>query len=233
MSSAHSFYRLQEVDLALDRHHARLNEIKDILEDSEELLKAQRRKDEAEETLHEKQYAQKQAEHAVGSQENKIDHTEKSLYGGAITNPKELQDLQMEAESLRRYLSVLEDRLLDAMFELEQAESEFENARTALGVVEENRKAEHKELIQEQEKILNDIARLEGDHEAALASITPDDLELYETLREKYGGLVVSLLEGGNCSLCGLSLPASTRQQIKSGTKIIQCSQCNRVLYAG
>ena len=40
MSRAHSLYRLQEIDLALDKNNARLEEIEEILQDSGELQKA-------------------------------------------------------------------------------------------------------------------------------------------------------------------------------------------------
>ena len=103
MSRAHSLYRLQEIDLALNENNARLEEIEEILQDSGELQKAYEGLDQSVSILQETQSALKGAEHAVETQRSKIEETENELYGGMITNPKELQDLQMEAESLKRY----------------------------------------------------------------------------------------------------------------------------------
>jgi predicted nucleic acid-binding Zn-ribbon protein len=234
MSNAHSLYRLQRIDLALDKNNARLEEIHSILENSEELRKARNALTHAEDHLREQQSALKSAEHAVEIQRSKLEETESTLYSGTITNPKELQDLQMEAESLKRFLSTLEDRLLDAMMDLEQAENDVENTQSILEDTERLRNIEHQQLHQEQEQLTEDNDRLDGDREAALASVSIDDLTLYESLRERHGGAIVALLEeDGSCSMCGLSIAASLRQKIRSGKQIVQCNQCKRILYAG
>ena len=98
MSRAHSLYRLQEIDLALDNNHARLAEIQSILSDSEELQQAIENLAQAETTLKEIQAVLKSAEHAVESQRSKIEETEATLYSGLIKNPKELQDLHPHSE---------------------------------------------------------------------------------------------------------------------------------------
>jgi predicted nucleic acid-binding Zn-ribbon protein len=234
MSSAHSLYLLQKVDLALDKNNARLMEIHSILENSDELRKARDALSQSEDCLHGKQSELKSAEHTVEMQRDKLEDTEDDLYGGLITNPKELQDLQMEAESLKRFLSTLEDRLLDVMVEFEQAEEDVENARSMLENIEQMRKIEHQQLLQEQLQLVEDNERLDGNREAALASVSAEDLSLYQGLRERQGGAVVAILEeDGSCSMCGLSIAASLCQTIRSGKQIVQCNQCKRILYAG
>ena len=47
----------------------------------------------------------------------KLDQNQSSLYGGKITNPKELQDLQIESDALHRKITDLEDKLIDLMIE--------------------------------------------------------------------------------------------------------------------
>ena len=66
----------------------------------------------------------REAEYAAQAQREKIEQTENSLYGGAVSNPKELQDLQMEAESLKRHLQTLEDRLLEVLLEQEELQEQ-------------------------------------------------------------------------------------------------------------
>jgi len=234
MSRPHSLYRLQEIDIALDRNFARLEEIKSILEDSEEIRKAKLGVANATATLKSNQSVLGSAEHKVEMQRSKIVETEKMLYGGTVTNPKELQDLQMEAESLKRYLSTLEDRLLDEMVVIEQAELDLETAQNILENITAAKAVEHKELKEEQAQLERENERLESSREAALVSVSDDDLRLYEKLRQKQGGYAVALLESdGSCSMCGLSISASQQQVIRSGTSIEQCSQCKRILFAG
>lgn len=234
MSRAHSLYRLQEIDLALDKNNARLEEIEEILQDSGELQKAYAALDQSVNILQETQSGLKGAEHAVETQRSKIEETENELYGGMITNPKELQDLQMEAESLKRYLSKLEDRLLDVMVDLEQAELDHETAQNIVTNLEQSRENAHRDLHAEQQHLEEENERLSGDREVALVSVSQEDLTLYEQIRMKQSGIVVAILEDdGSCSMCGLSLSASQQQVIRSGTHIEQCNQCRRILYAG
>jgi predicted nucleic acid-binding Zn-ribbon protein len=234
MTRAHSLYRLQEIDLALDKNNARIEEIQRSLEDTEELQQANAHLTQSELDLRKTQAAMKNEEYAVETQRGKIKETESKLYGGLIRNPKELQDLQMEAESLNRYLSTLEDRLLDAMVELEQAELDHEAARNLVASIEKKRKEEHQDLQKEQQDLIEENERLSTNREAALVSVSEEDLKLYQEIREKYGGVAVAILEeDGTCSMCGLSPSASQQQLIRSGTHIEQCNHCRRILYAG
>jgi predicted nucleic acid-binding Zn-ribbon protein len=234
MSRAHSLFRLQEIDLALDRNNDRLEEIQRILTDSEELQNANANLSQAASTLKEIDAELKNAEYAVETQRSKIEETENALYGGQIKNPKELQDLQMEVESLQRYLSVLEDRLLDVMVDLEQAEMDHETAQNVVENIEQLQQAEHRDLQTEQQNLLDENERFLIDRDAALASVSGEDLQLYQQIREKRGGIAVARLEkDGTCSICGLSPSASQQQLIRTGTHLEQCKHCRRILYAG
>lgn len=233
MNRAHNLHRLQNIDLEIDESNARLAEISEILEDDQELETAKISLERAEAELISTRASLQSAEGVVNSQRFKIEQTEKNLYSGSVQNPRELQDLQMESESLKRYLSTLEDRLLDAMVAHEDAELAFEDFTTQVEKIEQLREVEHTELLKEQSHIMNDLIRLENDREAALAMITPEDLKLYDNLRTKHSGRAVALLDGANCNLCGLSIGSSIQQKIRSGSELVQCTQCNRILYSG
>jgi predicted nucleic acid-binding Zn-ribbon protein len=233
MNRAHNLYRIQEIDLAIDKSKARIEEITKNLADTDELDRANESLEIAEENHNTTRVLLQSAEGAVSSQRYKLEQTEKTLYSGSVQNPRELQDLQMESESLKRYLATLEDRLLDAMVAHEEAELAFNSARSKVETIHQMREVEHKELLKEQSHILNDQIRLENDREAALAVVPPEDLALYDKLRKKHSGLAVALLDGSNCNLCGLSIGSSLQQAVRGGTDVVQCTQCNRILYAG
>jgi predicted nucleic acid-binding Zn-ribbon protein len=233
MSRASNLYRLQELDLDLDRSRNRIEEIKVTLEDDEEVRRYQRSLDEADEVLKNTRTVNLGAEHAVATQREKIAQTESKLYGGLIRNPKELQDLQQEAESLKRFLMTLEDRLLEAMIGLEDAVQKQILAREDLNRVEEAHAALHKDLKQEHEELEIRISRCTAEREAALENVSREDLTLYQELRKRKCGVAIALLQEGSCSICGLNLARSIQQAIGSGTELITCNQCGRILYAG
>lgn len=233
MSRVSSIYRLQEIDRALDRNHARIEEISRILEDDAEIKRLKDKLQQAEEKLSAARTAHSKADHAVETQRAKIEQTERTLYSGTVQNPKELQDRQQEAESLKRYLVTLEDRLLDAMIELEEHEANHNQAHQVLSAAEKKRMEEHGALIEEQTRLHSDIERCEAEREAAQTDVNEEDLALYNTLRERFAGIAVSTEQRGNCSACGVELARSLLQEIRTGDDLVRCRQCSRILYAG
>src|SRR5687768_18403957 len=92
----------------------------------------------AERKHHEAERALKLSEAEVEKQSIKIEQTESSLYGGRVHNPKELQDLQKDVASLKRHLSTLEERELEAMLVAETTEKDLQNAKSILERLQSN-----------------------------------------------------------------------------------------------
>jgi hypothetical protein len=233
MSRAHALFRLQSIDSQLDEHRARLAEIEQALGISSEVQAAERRLEEKEDLFRQALAALSSAEHAVQAQREKIEQTEKTLYGGTVRNPKELQDLHRELESLQRYLVTLEDRLLEAMLAHEEAENALQAAKEALEHARARHAQETAALQQEREVRQKEVEKLEGQREAALASVAPDDLMLYQKLRSRLGGVAVASLAGDSCAICGVSISGAKLQQVRRGESLIQCGQCQRILFGG
>ncbi|NIM05125.1 MAG: hypothetical protein GTN65_05800, partial [Armatimonadetes bacterium] len=80
--------------------------------------------------------AARRAKHEVEDQRLKIQKTDEALYGGSVANPKELEDLQMESEALKRYLETLEDRYLEAMLEQDEADESVNKSAASLEAAE-------------------------------------------------------------------------------------------------
>jgi predicted nucleic acid-binding Zn-ribbon protein len=233
MSRASSLYRLQQLDIELMNSHERIKEIQQILEDDEAIVGLREILEISEIQLKEARTTHSTARYDVDTQRAKIEQTEKTLYGGLVRNPKELQERQQEAESLKRYLVTLEDRLLEAMIHLDEMQEQRDIADQALTRALENQTHQHSNLKQELESLLTKIERLDAEREAAVASVVQEDLELYEDIRKRLGGRAIVLVQEGSCSACGLILAHSVQQTIRSGSDLIRCGQCGRILYAG
>ena len=233
MSRVSSLYRLQEIDLELQRSQSRIEEIDSVLAQDEEVRKAQAVLETRDAELSEARSANSAADHAAASQRDKITQTDKALYSGSVTNPKELQDLQMESESLHRYLETLEDRYLEAMVALEQVEGVHLEATEALDVLQQRKARQHNELTQEKEDLIGNIARLDEERQAASSDVSAEDSSLYDSLQKRLGGNALALLKDGVCSACGVELARSKRQDVAGGNELTRCSQCSRILFAG
>ncbi len=232
MSRSKRLFQLQKIDSEIDQAKKRISEIDALLEEDEELIKAQDREMSARRKLEEKRKILKRAEREVKDQERKIEQNNAKLYGGKITNPKELEDLQLESESLERYLAVLEERQLEAMLEVDQAQSEHKQAFQELQNIQKSRKSLHAELNQEKSVLENKIQSLSQQRKAALEGISGDDLEEYETLRQSSGGIAVAKVNNNSCSACGTQVPSAVYQKARSASRLTHCKTCHRILHA-
>lgn len=233
MSRAQSLFILQELDTGLDQAQKRIQEIDLILQDSSLLDKAMEFYKELEMIHTEKSASLKNAEHDVSLQNIKIEQNQKKLYGGAITNPKELEDLQLESNALSKYLQVLEERQLEAMIESDQSRSDLEAASNRVAEVTHNREIQHKSLADEKTKLESEITSLTDKKTHYLASVDLPDLPVYQALRKNSGGLAIALMVEASCSSCGSNIPSAIEQSAKSPTNLEFCPTCKRILHPG
>ncbi|OQY82792.1 MAG: hypothetical protein B6D40_08330 [Anaerolineae bacterium UTCFX3] len=231
MSAALGLYRLQQIDTQMDRARARLEAIRAALDNDAELRAASERLAAAEETRRETERAQRQAEAEAQSQRIKIEQTESSLYSGAVRNPKELQDLQHEAASLKKYLATLEDRLLEAMLTNDDAGASLTEARAALGGVESRLGAQARDLTRERETLARSLERLEAERKAAGAPLEASILDQYDALRRDKRGVAVAVISDGACAACGTTLTPAQQQTVRVSREIARCPTCARILF--
>jgi predicted nucleic acid-binding Zn-ribbon protein len=233
VTRASQLHDLQLVDTVLDGDRHRLTEIQRSLEDDRALASARATLEQAERLSREAAEAVRAAEDTVAIQQEKLREIESRLYGGQLHNPKELQDLQRDAESLQRHLATLNDRLLEAMLAQEQSDHARQSALEAVQRRESERMTANGKLSQEMEQLQADVARRTTEREVLLGRVETDDLALYDRLRQSSGGFAVAVVEDGACGACGLVLSASGRQEVHTSPSPVRCRQCGRILYSG
>lgn len=231
MSQPFQLYSLQQIDTKLDNAHTRLQEIDAALKDNAALKQAEKEAAAAKTSYQKAQLELKRAEEEVQVQQTKITNNQKTLYSGSVTNPKELEDLQNEAEALKRFLSVLEDRQLEKMIAFEEAESAHQAAAENLASVEQQVVQQQAELGGEQSQTKARVVELETEREKAAAQVEEAAMQTYNKLRQSRHGLAVAAVEDNVCTACGAALTAAQAQAVRSPSKISTCSSCGRILY--
>jgi predicted nucleic acid-binding Zn-ribbon protein len=232
MSAALGLYRLQQVDSQIDQIQARLRMIQQTLENDAALRAANERLATAEAQHRDAERALQLSESEVEKQRIKIEQTDASLYGGRVQNPKELQDLQKDIASLKRYLETLEERELEAMIAAENTEKDLQAARNELERVQANLKEEHRDLTQESETLRKDLERLNSERQAVVTDIASQALGAYEQLRRQKRGLAITTIADSSCEACGTTLTPSQQQSARSTSQLFHCPTCGRILYA-
>lgn len=151
---------------------------------------------------------------------------------GAIADPKALERMQHELESLERRISTLEDEELEVMEQLEEAQSALAELTSAiedldgrLGTLTTSRDEKVAALDAE-------ITSVAGGRDAIVAAIPDDLLALYEKLRASKGGVGVGALRARQCSGCQLTLDAGEIAEIRAtpAETVLRHEECQRIL---
>ncbi|MCB9451324.1 MAG: hypothetical protein H6672_07780 [Anaerolineaceae bacterium] len=232
MIELETLYRVQEIELEILAGHKRLKEITAALEENEVVVAAQSALDTAQGALAPLQKQSRSLELEIKTNREKAKSAETRLYSGNVKNPKELQDIQQEIESLKKRHSELEDHLLETMLEAEEAEAAVNEAQSHLDSVTAAFTAEHGQLLDEQTTLKARDTALRQNREKRLAGVEPDLLKLYNTLRPRKGNQPIALLVGSSCSVCGVEQNRMTADAARRRQEIVYCNSCERILYA-
>jgi predicted nucleic acid-binding Zn-ribbon protein len=225
-------YRLQSIDGELDEKRESLRSVESHLEDSQEVLAARRTVREREEELRGQRRRLRSLELDLEEISTKISAAERALYGGEITNPKELAGMEQESDYLRRRRSVVEDEALLVMGEVEEQEYALKTAQQRLTSAEQEWEALREVLRKDAEELGSRLTSLEAERAEIAKRIPEKDLAAYTALRRQRGGKAVALLENGICQGCRVALPTSMAQRVRRGDEIVYCGSCQRILYS-
>ena len=233
MSPSSNLFRLQQIDTLHDQTNARLEELEKILGDHTLISQAEDVYKKAEAALQDERKKLHQAENNVRDQRIKIEQDESSLYSGKMHNPKELQDLQKEVASLKKFLSTLEDRQLEIMIQVDDAESVSGAAKVDLDKAQAHMVEQNAQFTAEKTKLLKDKERLEVERQAAYNALSSPEQDLYNQLRKTRRGIAVARIIDRTCTACGSTLTPALVQAANSSSQLVRCPSCSRILYPG
>ncbi|MBZ0301567.1 MAG: hypothetical protein K8J31_17610 [Anaerolineae bacterium] len=230
MNQPEALYRLQEVDLDLLRSQKRVKEIALVLANDEVLQAAQSDVKAAQNELSPLRNHLRQLEDEIEVNEDKTRTTDQQLYSGNVKNPKELQDMQQEIESLKRWHDELETNLLETMLSVEEAESRLNQAEGRLRAVADSRGEEHRQLLEEQTALQAHIEQAKQRRQHVLKEVAPENLKIYSTMRVRKQNQPVAVMSGNTCSICGVAQTFAIEREVRQGVKLVSCSNCERIL---
>ncbi len=229
MSTLQDLAALQDIEDSLDRGLARLKEIRKLYLDPPEVLAAREEANAAAEVLDSLRRQLRDLEVEATAVRNKREAGQKRLYGGEVTNTRELSGLEAEAEALARRLSQLEDQMLDLMLEADEAGQLYEvkNARQA------SLEAGHAESVRhlkiEEADLMAEVSVRRGEIEQMRRGLPADLLGRYDALKGRKGGKAVARVRRGTCAACGVQLPTHVVQKARQGEELT-CTSCGRLL---
>jgi len=137
-----------------------------------------------------------------------------------------LHEIQFAEQDVR----VNEDKILELMVNAESRDKEVKAAEAELK--EETAEIE-KEKIEARQRTAEDEKQL-GDWNAkrdqARAGVNPDTLRQYDRVF-KYRGTGLAEVRDHKCMGCQVMLRPQTYNEVRSGTELVTCESCQRILY--
>jgi predicted nucleic acid-binding Zn-ribbon protein len=165
----------------------------------------------------------------LGDISSKIAVAEEKLYGGKITNPKELSSLQHEVSTMKARSDQLENSALEVIDQVEAAENSVAQAKTDLQKLGDEWQRQQRQLSEEIEELKSSLEDLRQKRQKLSGEIEPPAVALYEKIRQQKKPPVAKV-EQGICRVCHISLSASELQRARSGQPV-QCGSCGRILF--
>ena len=163
--------------------------------------------------------------------DDKIKSIDKLLFGGSVTNPKQVEAYETQKKSMAKQKEVNEERLLsvwdevsaaEKIFKAEQAElakqsAAFEEWRAKAAVFKVQLESKYKELSAQRPAFVK-----------AISSVL---LAKYEASKQQHHGIGVSLItRQQTCEECGTKVSDKSIEYIKDD-RIVNCEECHRILY--
>jgi len=229
--SVRQIYDLQGLDGQIAGVEERLASIESRLGDRSALEALEERIASLRQRLREVELQRRSREMEVDSVQQKLQALEKRLYGGEVTNPRELEGMGKEQQLLRSRLEREEEQLLEVMVSQEEVEQALKQASAALDSEAGRWQREQGELAEERDAQAKRLQALLREREGVTMPLGKEDLEVYERLRASKGGQVVAKVERGLCRACGMTLPTHVVQQARTGKGHVFCPSCGRLLY--
>ncbi len=151
---------------------------------------------------------------------------------GLITNPKDLERMQHELQTLERRIGVLEDEELEVMARLEDAERDLTTLRGDLAAVEEKLTGLVTARDAKRGEIDAELDAVEDRRTPVAADLPVDLLALYDKLRASKGGVGAAALRARECGGCRLSLDPAELSRIRglADDEVVRCQECQRIL---
>jgi uncharacterized protein len=152
------------------------------------------------------------------------------MYGGEITNAKELGSLKAEIESVERRIAEHEDAELEAMERAEEIDAEIADHDRQLAALSE--RIDELTVLRDEaaQTIMAEIAELEVQAERQREPLPEDLLAAYDRARDRFGGGAVGRLDGERCTACGISLSYADVNALVEGPPLTSCPSCQRLM---
>jgi uncharacterized protein len=154
------------------------------------------------------------------------------LDSGSINDPKQLQSLESELQSLAKRQSDLEDIELEVMERLEGAQAAVSHLESELATAKGEVLRLATQVEQSEAEIADERSTVEAERSQLVTGVSADLLGLYEKIRADHAGRGAARLYRGRCDGCRIDLPPTEIASLKAAAEdeVLRCEECRCIL---
>ncbi len=223
--------RIQEIDLELKKIELklkreipeRIREVREGREKAEVLLK------QVEDKFQANLKRRMEIDLEIKSIEEKIKKHSQDLL--KVDTNEAYRALQREIEEEKEKKSRLEDEVLELLIQEEELQKEKKKAEEEVERIKNEFAEKEKELLKEEESLKARMEDLRKEREKLASQAKPSLYKLYIQIASTHGGIALSPVHDGFCSVCQMKIRPQLMEELRKGEKIIRCENCSRILY--
>jgi predicted nucleic acid-binding Zn-ribbon protein len=226
---------LQALDSALDRLAHRRRTLPELAEIARLEAQVEALRDDtvrAQTEVSDLAREQKKFEDEIEQVRTRRTRDETHLNSGAVTNAKQLEELQHEVATLNRRQSDLEDGELEVMERAESAQAALDQLTSERDRLLASRDDAAVARDAAFATIDEEVATTTGQRATMATTFPADLLALYEKLRTDNAGLAVGPIERGRCGGCRLDLMQNEKADIRAAAvdDVLRHEECGRIM---
>lgn len=174
---------------------------------------------------------QKRLEADVEQVRSRSARDETRLTSGQFSNPKELQSLQQEVQSLARRQGDLEEQVLEVMEQRETADAGLARIRRTAAEVDAELAGAQQRRDAAFAEIDAELSQRQAERAVMLGGLPADLIALYERIRSSLGS-GAAMLRHGRCEGCRMELASTelSRARTAAADEVLRHEECGRIL---
>lgn len=175
------------------------------------------------------QKQRKDRELELASKEEGVKKLQTQLY--TLKTNKEYQAMLQQIQDAKADASLIEDKILESMDQVEQSKVDMEKEKQHLKDEEQKFNVEKKKIEASIKEIDDRLAQLDSQRKQAAPNVDAKILNQYERILESRDGLALAAVKDNSCKGCNMLVPPQVINLIKMYERLITCEVCNRILY--
>jgi predicted nucleic acid-binding Zn-ribbon protein len=157
---------------------------------------------------------------------------EKKLYGGSVTNSRELGQIEQKVVEYKHTASKLEDEILQLMEHDDGLGARISALQKKKASCEQELAALKTASSQKLREISIEVMGLESELSELTPQVREEWLARFHKIAGAHNGIGIAQVKSGNCGACHVSLSDMMLQKVKRGDDVIICCEnCGRILY--